>query len=58
MFVRGKTFQPSLMFAGRIGTYSKGTPERSSLLRWALGLTHKLARKGLPGINTLIYWKN
>jgi hypothetical protein len=40
-FVPGKPFQPSLMFAGKVGAYPSEAPLSCSTLGWAPGLTHK-----------------
>jgi hypothetical protein len=41
MFVPGKPFQPSLMFAGKARSYPGEAPFRCSNLGKAPGLTHK-----------------
>ncbi len=61
MFVLGMPFQPSLMFAGIAGAYQKEAPFMCSTLGLApvVNLTNIiLGWKGLPGTNTLDYYKN
>ncbi len=41
MFVPGKPFQPSIMFAIKAGAYMNESPFRCSTLGYAPGLTHK-----------------
>jgi len=50
MFVLGKPFQPSLVFAVKAGAYPSEAPFR--LL--TLPTNTRLGRKGLPGTNTSI----
>ncbi len=53
MFVPGKPFQLSLMFAGKAGAYP-----RVEHLKGALPTNIRLGWKGLPGTNTLAYYGN
>jgi len=41
VLVRGKPFQPSLVWAGKAGTYPSEAPLRCSTQGWAPGLTRK-----------------
>jgi len=41
VFVAGRTFQLSLMFVGKTGTYLNVAPSRRSTLVWAPDPTHK-----------------
>jgi len=41
VFVSGKPFQPSLMFADKARVYPSEAPFRCSALGWAHGLNHK-----------------
>ncbi len=59
MFVRGKPFQPNLMFVGKAKSLLlSGTPERR-LTQVGSGLTLniRLGLKGLPGTNALAYYE-
>ncbi len=60
MFVPGKPFQPSLMFAGKAGSYPSehlsGAPILSSLLDSPTNAI--LAWKGFPRTNPLAYYEN
>ncbi len=54
MFVLGKPFQPSLMFAVKAVAYPSEAP-----FRYLASPTNiRLGWKGLPGTNTLAYYKN
>jgi hypothetical protein len=53
VFVPGKPFQPSLMFAGKAGAYPSETPFRCSTLASPANI-----RLDLPGANTLAYNEN
>jgi hypothetical protein len=61
VFLTGKPFQHSLVFVGK----AKSLPERGNLSRaslkgmpLALPTNIKLGKKGLPGTNTIAYYKN
>ncbi len=41
VFVPGRLFQPSIMFASKAGAYLSETSFTCSILVWANGLTHK-----------------
>ncbi len=57
MFVPGKSFQPSLMFAGKAGAYpSEGASLLGRLLASPTNL--RLGWKGLPRTNTLAYYES
>ncbi len=63
MYVPGKPFQPSLMFAGKAGAYPSEAPFRCSSLGsyprlWALPTNIRLGWNGLKGTNTLAYYEN
>ncbi len=60
MFVPGKPLQPSLMFAGMPGAYTRVEHLKAASLGWALALPAniRLGRQGLPGTNTLAYYEN
>jgi hypothetical protein len=51
VFVHGTPFQPSLMFAGKARAYPSDAPFRYST-------NIRLGWKGVPGTNTLAYYKN
>ena len=60
MFDPGKTYQPSLMFVVK----ARSIPKVGHIKGVALGFANRrlanirLGRKGLPGTNTLAYYKN
>jgi hypothetical protein len=58
-FVPGMPFQPSLMFAGKAGSYLSEVHFKCSTL-WGRHLSSptniRLGWKGLPGTNTLAYY--
>jgi hypothetical protein len=58
MFVTGKPFQPSPMFASDAKAYSSGVPERGFLLGYVLGLTrkHSLAGKACKEQTLISVW--
>jgi hypothetical protein len=60
MFVPGRPFQPSIMFAGKAGAYASGATFRCPLLGGLLGLpkNNKLGWKGLPETNTLAFYEH
>jgi hypothetical protein len=41
VFLTGKPFQSSLIFAGKAAAYPSGVPKRTSPLDKALGFTHR-----------------
>ncbi len=41
MFAPGKSFQDSIVFAGKAGAYPSEAPFKCSILEWAPGLAHK-----------------
>ncbi len=55
MFLPGKPFQSSIMFAGKAGAYPSEAPFRYSNLGYA---NIRLGWKGLPRTNTLAYYEN
>ncbi len=56
VFVPGKPFQPSLLFAGNSGAYPSEAPFRCSTIGQAPSLSHRnrLGWRGLPGTNIYI----
>jgi len=57
VFVPGKPFQPSLMFARKVGDYPVKESFRWSAQGQAPRRAHKLGKKGLPGTNALAYYE-
>ena len=49
MFVPGKPFQPSLMFAGKVGAYTSEALSNTNIRKGC---------KGLPRTNTLAFYKS
>ncbi len=60
MFVLGRPFQLSIMFANKAGVYPSVTPFRCSTLGKALGLATntRLGWESPPETNTLAYYEH